>query len=195
MDPRTRRRVDALRRLADHPHTEAPLRESALAKIAELEAKHPPTAEASSGDPILDYLRRARERGVGVAPKNGKGAPFNVRPAERYAEDMRDSMERLNQLLRAIYRVPPGVDVSAPVRNGRVQEVDTDDEYDEPVYRKQDEEAFRRRANESVRRAQGYDEARREVGHIRYDVDPPRHVSWRYNADGSVHVIFRTGIY
>lgn len=147
MDARTRRRIDGLRRLADHPKTEEPLRVSARAKIAELEARE--RQRPTSADPIADYLRRH--------PRT-----YDWRPAERYAEDMRQASARLNDLLRTIYGIPPDVDISAPVRNGNVQEVDTDD--DEPR-------------------------------HVRYDADPPRHVSWRYNADGSVHVIFRTGVY
>lgn len=170
MDLRTARRVASLRRLAEHPHTEAPLRESALAKIAELEAKHPSpplsgTNNWTSFSTARDYNDFMR-RGVGVPPRTGKyrDAAGHVRPvagaAQRAADDMQRARERMEELLRSIYGVPRDVDISAPVKNGKVEEVDTDG----------------------------------DVGHIRYDADPHRHVSYRYNADGSVHVIFRTTI-
>lgn len=181
MDLRTARRVASLRRLAEHPHTEAPLRASALAKIAELEAKHPdpPLSDVLSGtnnwtsssstreynqyDDFEELLRRRR----GVPPRNGKyrDAAGHVRPvagaAQRASDDFARAQRSFEELLRSIYGIPHGVDIGAPVKNGKVEEVDTDDG---------------------------------DVGHIRYDADPHRHVSYRYNSDGSVHVVFRTTI-
>lgn len=58
MDARTRRRIDSLRRLANHPHTEGPLRKAALAKIIDLEAIRAARVEQSVPVQPVAFARR-----------------------------------------------------------------------------------------------------------------------------------------